>query len=164
MRALDYFDLVRLFGGYPLITESTGSLNDLYVERNDPEQVYDQVINDLQDAETVLPLSYTGSDVCRATKGAAKALLARVLLYKGDYAGSAQKAKEVMDLGVYDLFDSVDDLWKVANENGIEHIFSVQYLAGVQGSGYSSSFATFHGNLLNQKDHRAPRSMTSLAF
>ena len=69
-----------------------------------------------------------------------------------------------MDLEVYDLFDSVDDLWKVANENGIEHIFSVQYLAGVQGSGYSSSFATFHGNLLNQKDHRAPRSMTSLAF
>ena len=63
------------------------------------------------------------------------------MLYKGDYAGAAQKAKEVMDLGVYDLFDSVDDLWKVANENGIEHIFSVQYLAGVQGSGYSSTFA-----------------------
>ena len=141
LRALDYFDFVWLFGGVPLITESTASLDDLYAERNEPAQIYDQVINDLQDAETVLPLSYSSSDVGRATKGAAKALLARVLLYKGDYAGAAQKAKEVMDLGVYDLFDSVDDLWKVANENGIEHIFSVQYLAGVQGSGYSSSFA-----------------------
>ena len=55
LRALDYFDLVRIFGGVPLITESTASLDDLYAERNEPAQIYDQVINDLQDAETVLP-------------------------------------------------------------------------------------------------------------
>lgn len=141
LRALNYFDLVRNFGGVPTTTASTASFDNLFSERDSEEAVYDLVIQDLQDAENVLPITYTANETGRATRGAAKALLSRVLLYQGDYAAAAQKAKEVIDLGEYDLFDSVEDLWQVANENGVEHIFSVQYLAGVQGSGFSSSFA-----------------------
>ena len=141
LRALNYFDLVRNFGGVPIITASTAGFENLFTERDTEAAVYELVIQDLQEAENVLPVTYTANETGRATRGAAKALLARVLLYVGDYAGAAQKAKEVIDLGVYDLFDAVEDLWQVSNENGIEHIFSVQYLAGVQGSGFSSSFA-----------------------
>src|SRR5690606_4767085 len=112
---------------------STAGFENLFTERDTEAAVYELVIQDLQEAEDVLPVTYTANETGRATRGAAKALLARVLLYAGDYAGAAQKAKEVIDLGAYDLFDSVEDLWNVANENGIEHIFSVQYLAGVQG-------------------------------
>ena len=141
LRALNYFDLVRNFGGVPLITSSTEDINNLFVTRATEEEAYAQIVQDLQEAEDVLPVSYASNEEGRATQGAAKALLARVLLYQGKYDAAAQKAKEVIDLGVYDLFDSVEDLWQVSNENGIEHIFSVQYLAGVQGSGFSSQFA-----------------------
>jgi hypothetical protein len=141
LRALNYFDLVRNYGGVPIATASTASFDNLFTEQGSAEAVYELVIRDLQEAENVLPVTYTANETGRATRGAAKALLARVLLYTGDYAGAAQKAKEVIDLGVYDLFDTVEDLWQVTNENGVEHIFSVQYLAGVQGSGFSSTFA-----------------------
>lgn len=141
IRALNYFDLVRTFGGVPLITESTSGFDDLFVEKTSEENIYDLIIQDLLDAENVLPESYNANDVGRATKGAAKALLSRIYLYKKDYSAAVQKAKEVIDLDVYDLFSSVEDLWEVANENGVEHIFSVQYLAGVSGSFFSSGFA-----------------------
>ncbi len=141
LRSLSYFDLVRNFGGVPLITKSTASFDNLFTDRASEEAVYDLIIQDLQDAENGLPLNYASNETGRATRGAAKALLARVLLYTGDYAGAAQKAKEVIDLGEYGLLDDVKDLWQVTNENSVEHIFSVQYLAGVQGSGYSSAFA-----------------------
>ncbi|MBV6642991.1 MAG: RagB/SusD family nutrient uptake outer membrane protein [Cyclobacteriaceae bacterium] len=141
LRALNYFDLVRNFGGVPITTSSTASFDNLFTTRNTIDEVYDLIIEDLEDSEVTLPLNYSSNDTGRATRGAAKALLARVLLYYGDFSGAAQKAKEVIDSGEYDLFTNVDDLWKVANENGLEHIFSVQYHAGIQGSGFSSSFA-----------------------
>ncbi len=145
LRALNYFDLVRNFGGVPITTTSTSSFNNLFSTRNTSEEVYELIIEDLEEAEDLLPLSYSSGDQGRVTRGAAKALLARVLLYEGDFSGAAQKAKEVMDLNEYDLVTNVDDLWMVANENSIEHIFSVQYQAGIQGSGFSSSFAVRGG-------------------
>ncbi|MEM1135545.1 MAG: RagB/SusD family nutrient uptake outer membrane protein [Bacteroidota bacterium] len=141
LRALNYFDLLRIYGSVPLTETPTEDLQNLFVERSDINQIWNLIIRDLQESENVLPASYQGNDVGRATQGAAKSLLARVYLYKGDYSLAAQKAKEVIDANQFSLFEDVADLWDVTNKNGVEHIFSVQYLGGVQGSSFSNLFA-----------------------
>ncbi len=144
LRGLFYFDLLRTYGGVPLLTTPTTSLENLNVSRNTASEVYQQVISDLQAAEAELPDSYPNAQVGRATKGAARALLARVYLYQGDFESAANKAREVTQMG-YRLIENYEELWLAANENGPEHIFSVQYLAGVQGSVYMNQLGVRGG-------------------
>lgn len=130
MRAFYYFTLVRLFDGVPLILTETNSLEGLQVPRATAEEVYMQIIADFTDAESVLPISYTGSDVGRATRGAAKAFLAKVYLTRQEWAKASTKAKEVMDLGIYDLWTNFEEAFLIANENGKESVFEIQALGG----------------------------------
>src|SRR5690606_3547696 len=72
LRALSYFNLVRLYGGVPLVTTETKSL-DIDVPRSSVDEVYALIEQDLKDAEAVLPVSFPAvADQGRVTKGAAK--------------------------------------------------------------------------------------------
>lgn len=135
MRGFYYFNLVRLFGGVPLVIKETTSLNDLAVARASAEDVYKQIIQDFTDAEAVLPTTYSAGDRGRATKGAAKAFLAKVYLTRQEWPKASAKAKEVMDLGMYDLWANYVDVFAIANKNGKEAIFEVQALGGGVGEG-----------------------------
>lgn len=125
LRSLYYFTAVRLWGDVPMPLTPTSDLASLDIERSPAESVYQQIITDLQAAEGVLPTSYD-SDKGRATKGAAKSLLAEVYLNREDWSMAANKAKEVIDLGIYGLWDVYRLAFSLENENGKEDIFSVQ--------------------------------------
>jgi hypothetical protein len=138
MRAFYYYTLVRLFGKVPLITKATTDLSNLNVSRSSVDSVYKQIIADFSAAESVLPLSYSGADKGRATKGAAKAYLASVYLTLKQWDKASAKAKEVIDMesqGVYGLWDNYSDAFLIANKNGKEAIFEIQALGGGFGQG-----------------------------
>ena len=135
MRGFYYFTLVRYFGGVPLVLKETTSLTDLAIARASEDEVYKQVIQDFTDAENVLPLNYSTADRGRATKGAAKAFLAKVYLTRQDWVKSAAKSKEVIDLGIYDLWANFADAFVIANKNGKEAIFEMQAQSGGLGEG-----------------------------
>lgn len=130
MRGFYYFTLVRLFGGVPLVVKETTSLNNLTIPRASVDEVYNQIIQDFTDAEGVLPATYTGADRGRATRGAAKAFLAKVYLTRQEWAKAAAKAKEVIDSGTYDLWANYADAFQIANKNGKEAVFEMQALGG----------------------------------
>ncbi|QDK79841.1 RagB/SusD family nutrient uptake outer membrane protein [Spirosoma sp. KCTC 42546] len=130
MRGFYYFTLVRLFGGVPLITAETTSLNNLTVARASVDDVYKLIVQDFTEAETVLPTTYSTADRGRATKGAAKAFLTKVYLTRQDWANASAKAKEVIALGVYDLWANFADAFLIANKNGKEGVFEMQALSG----------------------------------
>ena len=130
MRGFYYFTLVRLFGGVPLQLTETTSLNNLAIARSTADEVYAQIIRDFTEAETVLPVKYTGADVGRATKGAAKSFLTKVYLTRQDWPKSAAKAKEVIDAGGYDLWSTFPEVFLIGNKNGKESIFDMQALGG----------------------------------
>jgi hypothetical protein len=139
LRALKYFNLVRTFGDIPLVLSETKSVSEGYGQsRVASTEVYSQIIADLAEAEQKLPLAYTGSEIGKATKGAAKALLGKVYLTIGDFVKSKDKLKEVIDQGNYKLLDDYAALWPVANANHQESIFEVQFKKG--GTGTGSSF------------------------
>ncbi|MFW5877678.1 MAG: RagB/SusD family nutrient uptake outer membrane protein [bacterium] len=130
LRALSYFNLVRLFGDVPLILEVETDIDAYIVSRSESGIIYQQIVNDLTDAEQTLPSSYGGNNKGRATKGAAMGTLAKVYLTIGEYQLAADKAKAVMDLGVYELWDDYKDNFREANKNGKESVFEVQFYSG----------------------------------
>lgn len=144
LRALYYFQLVRTFGDVPLVLTEIKDPNEGYNYSRSPQtDVYAQIEKDLTEAEAVLPNTYTGADLGRATKGAAKAILGRVYLTEHKYPQAATKLKEVIDLGVYSILPNYADVFKVTNKNNAEMIFEVQYKSGQVGLGNSwpNSFA-----------------------
>ncbi|WP_142687956.1 RagB/SusD family nutrient uptake outer membrane protein [Chitinophaga polysaccharea] len=144
LRALFYFNLVRTFGDVPLVLKEITNPDDGYeYGRNPKADVYAQIEKDLTEAAQVLPVSYTGADVGRATQGAAKAILGRVLLTEKKYAAAATQLKSVIDLHQYALLPVYADFFKVSNKNSKEAIFDVQYKSGGVGLGnpWPNSFA-----------------------
>lgn len=137
LRALLYFNLVRLWGDVPLILEETGSLSpdNIHLARTPANQVYEQILQDLADAES-LPNQYGPGDLGRATEGAAKTLAAKVHLTRQDWQKASDKLLEVINGPYgYDLFENFEHVFDVAYKNGKEHIFSAQFKSNVNGQG-----------------------------
>ncbi|WP_066830101.1 RagB/SusD family nutrient uptake outer membrane protein [Rufibacter ruber] len=106
IRALMYSYLVNFWGDVPLVTK-TLTLEEVFVPRTPKEEVLDFVLADLDLAAQHLdPAIPTGANLGRMNKGAALALKARIALYHGRYDVAEKAAKDVMDLGVYQLFTS----------------------------------------------------------
>jgi hypothetical protein len=159
IRALLYFNLVRLFGPVPLILHNPGSVDitALQVARASRDSVYAQIVSDLSFAAGALPGSYSGADVGRATAGAAHALLAKVYIYRRDWADASSELLKVLTAGTfagasgaygYGLFSNYSDVFAKATKNGVEHIFSVQFATNGGEAGttqfLSESFTSFN--------------------
>jgi len=124
IRGLLYFNMVRMFNQVPLLLSGTVPLTPEVATADD---VYAQIIKDLTDAEG-LPQNYpAGSGLGRATSGAAKALLAKVYLTRGEYQKCAGKALEVINSNQYQLWDNFADAFKLSSRNGKEAVFSVGF-------------------------------------
>jgi hypothetical protein len=124
IRGLIYFDFVRSWGGVPLVTTTEPPLR---LPRATPEQVYNLIIDDLNYAAANLPLKsdYKTGDLGRATRGAAKAMLARVYLFRGDFQNTEKFAMEVINSGQYSLEPDFIDANGVNGNNGVESVFEV---------------------------------------
>jgi hypothetical protein len=138
LRAYNYFILVQQFGGVPLrLTSVTSPADAPSTGRASVDEVYTQIIADLTDAVSKLPVSYDAGQKGRATKGAAETVLANVYMVQKNWDGAITALRDVMSLG-YSLLPDYHSIWDPANKNNAESIFEIQYL-GSQ-SGLSSSF------------------------
>ncbi|MDQ2665486.1 MAG: RagB/SusD family nutrient uptake outer membrane protein [Gemmatimonadota bacterium] len=139
LRAVFYLQLTSLFGDVPMpLTPQTDAT--ARTQANVPSaQVYTQIIADLDAAAAVLPASYTGSDVGRATKWAAIAFKARAALYDGRNQVAADAAKQVIDGGAFTLNASYGQLFSYAGENSKEIIFVRTYAKTAQAVGQNNN-------------------------
>jgi hypothetical protein len=130
LRAHYYFILVRFFGDVPLITVPVEAGDDLYPSRTDKNLVYDQIISDLRNAIELLPeqSTYTGSDIGRASKGAAEGMLASVYLTLESWQNVVNLCDSVSDLG-YKLNADYADNFDSETNTSVELLFDVQYEA-----------------------------------
>lgn len=165
LRALSYFDLVRIFGDVPMTTAPITIEEGYKTGREKVVAIYSKIIiPDFLDAESVLPVKYTGSDVGRPTKGAAKSLLGRVYLTIKDFANAETKLQEVTTMG-YSLLPNYNDLFDYSkNEHHSEYIFDIEYEEGMgEGSRFTNAFApnsqpftTFYGIGGNGDEQNSP--------
>jgi starch-binding outer membrane protein, SusD/RagB family len=143
LRALMYFELVRMFGDVPLIEHEAKSVADAQIPRSPAATVYALIVKDLQTAMTDLPPSYSGPDLGRATSGAATSLLAKAYLNQKDYNNAAKYAGQVMSSGRYSLNARWLDNFAIALEfTNPESIYEINYGAPEQTAGVVGSVQT----------------------
>ena len=125
LRAYFYFNMVRWFGGMPLITRPLAP-EEYKQARATEADVYALIERDLLDAIEALPLRYPAADLGRVTRGAAQGLLAKVYLTRRDFANAERYALNVINSNEYQLYPSYEELFQLAGENSSESVFEVQ--------------------------------------
>jgi len=134
LRALYNFDLVRAFGGVPLVT----TINpELKLTRSSKAEIYAFIEGDLAFAITALPAKseYDANDLGRATLGAAKALLGKVQIFQGDFTAAEPLLMSVVNTGIYDLEADYYDANGPNGEHGVESVFEIGAVSNDGGSG-----------------------------
>ena len=151
IRALMYFNLVRVYGDVPLVLKEISISESYDILREPKENVYNQIIADLKEAQD-LPVSYSTAEDGRATQGATKALLANVYMTLHKYAEAETILAEIINSGRYSLLentpgslniDGYKNVFSPVNHNSKEGIFEIQFLKGGygEGSNYANNFA-----------------------
>lgn len=131
LRAYFYFNLVRSFGGVPLVLTDTTEVNKK-LPRASAAEVYALIESDLDFAIANLPLKsdYAPTDLGRATQGAAEALLAKVTMYEKKWDRTKSLTDSLINSGQYSLYPDISKLFTQVGKNSIESIFETQCGAG----------------------------------
>ncbi|MDB5200816.1 MAG: carbohydrate-binding protein SusD [Ferruginibacter sp.] len=176
LRAYYYFDLVRLFKNVPLITAAIPAADLYNVLQAAPADVYAQIEKDLNEAiaEPNLPnMVPAATEGGRVTKGAAKALLGKVLLYEQKWAAAATALSDVNGTpGVqnptygYKLVANFPDIFRPSNKFNTESIFEIVHTA--QARQDWNSWGAFEGNIMTQmigpRNYNGPIYVTGWGF
>ena len=135
LRAYHFWHLTRWWGKIPLPLQVTASTEGLNLPREERSVVYDQIISDLEEAERLLPNNTDNR--ARASKAAARALMARVFLFRnqeGDYANALEETTDVLGDNFYALLSGQNygDLFEVGKQNTVETIFEISVRPNVE--------------------------------
>lgn len=147
IRALNYFNMYRIWGGVPATKHVVSAAEALKVARYSDEQMFDLITGDLKEIvdNNYLPETYSSADMGRATSGAAKALLGKVYLTFHKWT----EAKDILSqlIGKYQLVSPIAQVFDVDNKNNNEIIFAVHFNKEIEGEGHSYWY-----NLTNASD------------
>ncbi len=117
-RSLLLFYLVNLFGDIPLVTSTDYAVNAV-LPRSSDTAVYTQITRDLLQAKELLPVNYPSAGKLRPNKYAARALLARVYVYRKQWPDAINEATAVIDSGQYNLVSNLNNVFIPASSEGI---------------------------------------------
>ena len=121
VRAYHYFNLVNLFGDVPLVLSTNWKTTSL-LPRTPSDAVYDQIVQDLKDAQAGLPAAYITTGRQRPNAYTAMALLARVYLYRKQWDLAKAMADSVIGSGMYSLEANLDNVFL---DNSVEAIWEL---------------------------------------
>lgn len=138
IRAMNYFNIVRLWGAAPIVLKPVTAEQALNIGRSHATEVYSIIEDDLTYAIANLPTQYPTDNFGRATKGAASTLMGKVYLSQG----KADKAVETLRpiIGSYVLMDEIGDVFDPENKTNGEIIFSIRFNKEIQSEGHGLWF------------------------
>lgn len=152
LRAQSAFDLVRYWGDVPFKTTYSAKYDDAYQPRTDRETIYDQIIEDLTFASEHMSWATASTSPERASQGAARALLMRVLLTRAGYSLQLDGKITLPDESErQSYYKAVIKQWEVFQSQGGYH--------GFYDGGYAALFKDFSAGKLNSKE-----SLFEIAF
>lgn len=142
IRALLYFNMVRLYGGVPKITSHISIADAMNIPKDSEEEIYNLVIEDLKDAISKLP-PQSGISRGRAHKAAAVALLAKVYVFRKDWTNAKTYLEQLFSEFNYSLLTDFNKVFKT--EDHSEMIFAIKYLEGTNGQSITSGYSHHTG-------------------
>ncbi|MFT7196445.1 MAG: hypothetical protein ACI83W_000803 [Marinoscillum sp.] len=144
IRAMMYFEAVRMFGDVPLILAETLDINDALIPRTPSGNIYNAIVKDLEWARDHLSTTFRVG-LGRPTPMACHALLSKVYLEMGEYQKAADAAQILIGSGKHPLFPYYGDLWQLENANSGEIIMAINY-SGTLSQGFKPN--QYHVRLL----------------
>lgn len=145
LRAFLTFDLIKYWGEVPFTTEPASGYDSSFRPRRTHDELYDIVIEDLTRAAEQLPWAADGVSPERATQGAARALLMRVLMQRAGYwlatDGSFQRPSSTVRRECY---TKVLEQWEEFKKNGYHDFYP---------GGFGQLFKDVSGLVLNSKEN-----------
>jgi len=159
IRALMYFNLVRIFGDVPLVVDEVRNPQEYFGQTRTPkEEVYSQIISDLESAIDLLA-DRNETNKMRVVKTAGQALLGKVELTIGNYEMARTHLLAVKNKGIHTLV-TAEEVFASDNELNNEVIFAVQFASGVNGNSEGTdAYRMFNptgrieGNMTGTKGH-----------
>ncbi|WP_179021778.1 RagB/SusD family nutrient uptake outer membrane protein [Winogradskyella forsetii] len=147
LRSWFYFNLVQLYGDVPYVTSAGDSpeeiLSDEFLARIPADQVYANILEDMQQAIDLLPNS-GDTDSGRATRGAALMLKAKIHMVLQEFALAETLLEQMQGLG-YSLQSDYASIFAPDNKNNSEMVFEIQYSFALgQASNFVSRFVPFN--------------------
>ncbi|MDM1048566.1 RagB/SusD family nutrient uptake outer membrane protein [Sphingobacterium hotanense] len=166
IRGSMHFELVRLYAlpyeagaangslGVPIVTKAVKGFEDIIsdIARSTVAQVYDQAQADLIEAVSLLSDS---PDLY-----AAKGMLARLYLQKGDYPNAREQANDIIESGEYSLASNLEDPFRVKNSS--EGVFEIQQNEQSNAGSSNDGLATFYSSYLNNTGGKVGRGDLSI--
>ena len=142
LRAYFYWNLVRTFGGVPKIDHVLESQADIQSAsiRVSATEIYAFIEEDLNDAIAKLPVTISASENGRVSKGAARALLAKVSLYQQKWGQAKAMCDAIITGGQYALLPNVATIWREVGEFSSESIWEVNAIGTTPNKGISGYF------------------------
>ncbi|HZH95753.1 MAG TPA: RagB/SusD family nutrient uptake outer membrane protein [Flavisolibacter sp.] len=128
LRGLFYFNLTLYFGRPPLVLEP--SQPTLQPRNATPEEAWGQAAKDFMEAAADLPTTYGSTDLGRATRGAAYAMLGKTYLQQKKYQQAADAFAWLVTgpgAAIYNLTANYRDNFIISRENNIESVFEIQH-------------------------------------
>ena len=127
LRGLYYFNLVRQYGGVPLILTPITATDAVATKRSTEDETYASIIKDLKAA--LIAFSNTGAvaDNGRANEMSASSLLGKVYLTRNQHVDAESALKKVIESGKHSLLPNYANLFNPANKDYKETIFAIQY-------------------------------------
>jgi hypothetical protein len=173
IRAFCYFELTNMYGPVPLVTSSNYQANAT-LGRTDSSAIYQQVLADLQKAESLLTPAYPSANMVRPNLYTAQALLARVYLYQGKWAQAEAEVDSVL-AGPYSLATSLGGVFKITSPEVIWELYPVStggnnaydfgfYTPASSQSGPKYYLTSILINSFEPGDKRAANWMTAYPF
>lgn len=156
LRAYAYFECVISWGNVPIITEP---LEDYYIPKNSTEEVWVQVISDLEQAITLLPekSEWPADQIGRATRGAALALLGKSHLYQKQFSEAESYFNTLIETPEYNLAPNFGEIFSLEEENGSGSILELQFAELGEDAIYDAE-----GNFIIK--FQGPRDVTGWGF
>jgi hypothetical protein len=127
-RAYSYYHLTNLWGDVPYFRDDIGIDEIQVLERSNKDQIREDIIKDLQEAQDRLPDSYPTGERGRVSKWAAATLMVKIYLWQKKWKEARDKAVEIINNSPHDLLDNYADVFNPTNEYNKEIIWAIDFV------------------------------------
>lgn len=159
IRGFCFFQLGWLFGGVPVVDRIMDEGELLQLTRPDVAETFAFAELSLEQAAALLPSENTGANTGRATRYAAYGLLGRLYLFTKQYEKGKEALEQVINSGRYHMYEDFVDCFLNTMDNGAEHVFQIQYTAGIVNQGNQLVYTLVPENIRSDKFPNGGRSL-----
>jgi starch-binding outer membrane protein, SusD/RagB family len=135
LRGWSYWSLGWQYGGVPLINKSLPVTEVMKIKRSTKDETLAFAEADYLAAIQLLPEAWTGSNIGRATKYSAMGVLARLYMFKSNFAAAQPLLNSIITSGKYALATNYVDCFLDSKDNSPERVWEVQFTGGQLGEG-----------------------------